>query len=172
MQEDLAELKLDFSQAVDQVRLVFIVGPTWGVCLRGLADLNRDLLDRNTNPHLRTLIAHVPTLGAKAEHVPEAAAVVTGGNATHYWEDSGIVGRLFEKPLGIDGIYAWDVWLIYKPGVQWQDRYPPKPDFAMHQLSAKQVTQVMPRLDSKIFAGVVKSYLSELEDVRWNSQTR
>jgi hypothetical protein len=28
MQEDLAELKLDFNQAVDQVRLVFIVGPT------------------------------------------------------------------------------------------------------------------------------------------------
>lgn len=28
MQEDLAELKRDFNDSVDQVRLVFIVGPT------------------------------------------------------------------------------------------------------------------------------------------------
>ena len=28
MQSDLAELKADFNTAVDQVRLVFIVGPT------------------------------------------------------------------------------------------------------------------------------------------------
>lgn len=28
MQEDLAELKRDFNDAADQVRLVFIVGPT------------------------------------------------------------------------------------------------------------------------------------------------
>ena len=28
MQNDLAPLKADFNQAVDQVRLVFIVGPT------------------------------------------------------------------------------------------------------------------------------------------------
>ncbi len=28
MDEDLAELKSDFNDAVDQVRLVFIVGPT------------------------------------------------------------------------------------------------------------------------------------------------
>lgn len=28
MQDDLAELKADFNEAVDQVRLVFIVGPT------------------------------------------------------------------------------------------------------------------------------------------------
>ena len=28
MQDELAELKADFNEAVDQVRLVFIVGPT------------------------------------------------------------------------------------------------------------------------------------------------
>lgn len=119
-------------------------------------------MDRNTNPNLRTLIPHVPTLGASAEHVPEAAALVTGGNATHYWEESGIVGRLYEKTLGIDGIYAWDMWLVYKPGVRWEDEYPPSPDFAMHQIGSRRVSQVMPRLDSKEFARVVEGYLDEL----------
>ena len=80
------------------------------------ADLNRDLLDGNDNPNLRTLIPHVPTLGTTAEDVPEAAALITGGNTTHYCEETGIVGKLYEKTLGIDGIYAWDVWMVYKPG--------------------------------------------------------
>ena len=88
--------------------------------------------------------------------------MITGGNTTHYWEESGIVGRLFERTLGIDGIYAWDVWLVYRPGVKWEDRYPPKPDFAMHQLGAKKVNEVMPRLDSKVFTSVVTSYLRAL----------
>ncbi len=121
------------------------------------------MLDGNHNPNLRTLIPHVPTLGATAEDVPEAAALITGGNATHYWEESGIVGRLYEKPLGIEGIYAWDVWLVYQPGVRWDHTAPPKPDFAMHQLGSRRVNKVMPRLDSKEFAKVVNGYLAKLE---------
>ncbi len=119
-------------------------------------------MDGNNHPNLRTLIAHVPTLGARETDVPEAAALITGGNTTHYWEESGIVGRLFEKPLGIDGVYAWDVWLAYKPGVRWEETEPPKPDLAMQQLNAKQARDVMPRLDSKRFAEVVNGYLKEL----------
>lgn len=120
-------------------------------------------MDSNTSPRLRTLIPHVPTLGAAAEDVPEAAALVTGGNATHYWEDTGILGRLFEETLRIDGTYAWDVWLAYRPGALWEGEYPPEPDFAMHQLRASRADERMPRLDSEVFAEVVNGYLRELE---------
>ncbi len=103
-------------------------------------------------------------MGAKASHVPDAAALVTGGNATHYWEETGIVGKLYERTLGIDGIYAWDVWMVYKPGARWDGTYPPEPDFAMHQLGSRRVNEVMPRLDSKRFADVVTGYLEPMED--------
>ena len=102
-------------------------------------------------------------MGASKDDVAGAAALVTGGNPTHYWEDSGIVGRLYEKPLGIDGIYAWDVWLVYKPGASWDATEPPAPDFAMHQLGSRKVNKIMPRLESKRFAAVVNGYLAELE---------
>ena len=95
-----------------------------------------------------------------------AAALITGGNTTHYWEESGIVGRLYEKPLGIEGIYAWDVWLVYKPGARWDDTAPPKPDFAMQQLGASRANEVMPRLDSEEFSEVVNNYLGGLEKLR------
>ena len=128
------------------------------------ADLNRDLLDGNDNPNLRTLIPHVPTLGTTAEDVPEAAALITGGNTTHYCEETGIVGKLYEKTLGIDGIYAWDVWMVYKPGVRWEDTYPSKSDFAMHQLRSSKVNDVLPYLDSERFAEVVNGHLNEMGD--------
>jgi len=164
MQDDLAQLKADFNAAADGVRLVFIVGPSCPVCLRGLADLNRALLDGNDDARLWTFVMHVPTLGATEKHVPDAAALVTGGaHVTHYWEDSGIVGRLYEETLGFDGIYAWDVWMVYKPGVRWEGRLPPKPDFAMQQLkSHPKVQKLIPLLDSKRFAEVVKGDLAEL----------
>ncbi len=92
----------------------------------------------------------------------DAAALVTGGNATHYWEDSGIIARLYETTLNIEGHYAWDVWMVYKPGARWDDEYPPEPDFAMHQLSRLTLGK-MKRLDSEEFAAVVHDYLSELE---------
>jgi hypothetical protein len=123
-------------------------------------------LDGNTDPNLRTFLVYVPTLGAKAEHIPDAVELVTDGNATHYWEESGIVGRLFEKTLSIEGTYAWDVWLVYKPGARWDDEYPPEPDFAMHQLPLPRDKETMRRLDSKEFARVVDGYLDELSERR------
>ena len=37
LSRDLHRLKDDFNAARDSVRLVFIVGPTCGICLRGMA---------------------------------------------------------------------------------------------------------------------------------------
>ena len=73
------------------------------------------------------------------------------------------MGKLYEKTLGIDGTYAWDVWLVYKPGARWDETEPPKPDFAMHQLGSRKVNKIMQRLESKRFAEVVNGYLEELE---------
>ena len=105
----------------------------------------------------------MPTLRARAKHVADAAALITGGNATHYWEETGIVGKRYEKTLSIRK-YAWDVWFVYKPGVRWEDEYPPKPDFAMQQLRSRRVNKLIPRLDSEKFAEVVNGYLNDMEE--------
>lgn len=38
--QDLEKLRNDFNARRGQVRLMFISGPTCGICLRGMADLN------------------------------------------------------------------------------------------------------------------------------------
>jgi len=54
--------------------------------------------------------------------------------------------------------------MVYRPGIRWDETYPPKPDFVMHQLQSSKVEAVMPYLDSERFAEVVLSYLKEMED--------
>lgn len=100
----------------------------------------------------------MPTLGAGERHVIPAGKLVTG-KANHYWEDTGIVGLHYQQALGVD-VYAWDVWMIYQPGVLWKDDLPPKPVFWMHQLAH---VKNAPRLDSKIFAAKTAGYLAEIE---------
>ncbi len=104
----------------------------------------------------------MPTVGATAADVPAAAALVTGGNATHYWEERGIIGKLYETTLDITGVYAWDVWMVYGPGARWDEALPPKPDFTMQQLRARKVDAIIPRLDSKRFAEAVADALKKV----------
>ena len=100
----------------------------------------------------------MPQVEATAEDIPAVVAIVTGGNPSHYWEDSGRIGYLYEEVLGID-VFAYDVWMVYKPGIRWEEGFPPRPDFWMHNLW--NVTKEQgPRLDSKAFAHEVNKLLN------------
>ena len=99
----------------------------------------------------------MPQVEATAEDIPAVAATVTGGNPSHYWEAGGRIGYLYEETLAID-VYAYDVWMIYQPGVRWVGKLPPRPDFWMHNLWNVKDDQG-PRLDSKIFANEIAKYL-------------
>jgi hypothetical protein len=96
--------------------------------------------------------------GARATDVPGATRLVGDPRALHYWDEEGALVRAYREVLGIDEP-AWDVYMIYPPGVRWVDPLPPAPVFWMHQLgqpSAPRVTQA-PYLDPAAFAARVGS---------------
>lgn len=134
MGPDLAVLREDFNAKAGTVRLLFIVGPNCGVCLLGLEAINNELLAANDNPRLHTFVVHVPASGADEGDVAPAAQLLTGKNVTHYWEDTGIIGALYQEVLGRYE-YVWDEWMIYGPGAGWEGEAPPKPDFHVHIMS-------------------------------------
>jgi hypothetical protein len=53
----------------------------------------------------------------------------------HNWDPERRFGELFAKTLNLKGV-AWDVYLLYAPGVTWSAEVPPEPTFWMHQLPA------------------------------------
>jgi len=55
----------------------------------------------------------------------------------NYWVRTCAVGKMFQPPIGLEGEPAWDVYLVYEPGVEWEGDGPPDPTFFMHQLSGR-----------------------------------
>ena len=134
LKEDLQQLKDDFNANEGRVRLMFISGPTCGICLRGMADLNDAFLAASQNDdRLVTFVVHVPTLGAKEEHVADTIPLLDGPRIHHYWEESGIIGSHYTDVMDVN-MYVWDFWAIYGPEARWEGTLPPKPEYYEHQL--------------------------------------
>lgn len=166
--KDLSRIKADFNAMDDKVRLVFIIGPSCGICLRGMDDLNESIVKFIQNdPRAHTLAIHVPALGAEEKHVVGSLPLLSGPRVTHYWDPSGTTGVEYTKTLDIP-MYAWDVWFVYKPGARWEDgEMPPYPDYWEHQLPSLPADR---KLDAERFAAEVNKQLAMLppstEEVR------
>lgn len=158
--EELTQFKEDFNAMSDKLRLVFISGPSCGICLRGMDDLNESIVASIQNdPRVHTLVLYVPALGANEEHARAAVSLLPGPRVSHYWDGSGNSGLEFQKTLGIP-MYAWDIWMIYEPGAQWEEAsVPPHPAFWHHQLPSLPKDQ---KLDAEEFAAAVVERLSAM----------
>jgi hypothetical protein len=169
-------LRADFNRKIGSVRLLFVVDPICPGCLRGLADMNRDLLKSTTDPRLQTFVVHEPVLGVAryapwlrvsgGKDVPKAAQLLQNPNVQNYWNPSGAFGRLLSQAVdlknGERSVYAWDVWLIYGPEAKWDGADPPRPRLLMHQLGALRGSMEFPHLDSHVFAQQVQTLLAQL----------
>lgn len=159
----------DFNKAKGTVRLVFLVDPICSHCLRGMSDLSQNVLEPHANDsRLSTFTIHMSVLGAKQADVANSCQVMKSSRLKHYWDPTGEAGRMFGKGLGLTSesgkdVFAWDVWTIYGPDAQWTSALPPKPVFAMHQLSDLMSQTKYPFLDSKAFAKVVEQQLALLK---------
>lgn len=159
-----SQLREEFNRDKGSVRLLFIVDPICPGCLRGLDDINTDLLATTDDPRLQTYVVHVPVIGAEAKDVAPAAKLLSNAHVHHYWNSSGEFGRQLSKAVdlkhGDEPVYAWDVWLIYGPEAVWEGPNPPQPRLLMHQLRALKGSTKFPRLDSKVFAQEVRALLA------------
>ncbi len=158
-----APLREDFNRASGSVRLLFVVDPVCASCLRGLDDLNRELLAATDDPRLQTFVVHVPVIGGDAKGIPEAARRLQNPNVHHYWNPSGSFGRQLAKAAGLKRggapLYAWDVWLIYGPDAKWDGEIPPRPQRLMHQLTQLNDSAEFLRLDAAAFAREARELL-------------
>ena len=162
--DPLAEtLRAQFNRDGGKVRLLFILDPACATCLRGLADLDRDLLGELPDS-VPTYLVHVDVIGGNESHIPGAAGLTHSANARHYWDPSGNFGRLMGGALRLRQrgrpAYAWDVWMVYGPEAVWNER-PPQPRLLMHQLPAIDPAPGVEPLDSAAFAEATRALIDD-----------
>ena len=160
LDKSLSQLRADFNANVGKVRMLYIVGPTCGICLRGMSDLQETVYSKKSDdPRIVTFVIHVPTLGAHEANVAPASRLITNRYTTHYWEETGITGRLMQQVMGVDK-YVWDFWAIYAPDVRWSDeRLMPAPSFWQHQLDGLPPEK---KLNANVFASKVDEFLAQV----------
>lgn len=87
-------------------------------------------------------------LGAEEDDIANVIGLMSGDNVRHYWDGNSGVGAAVQDYIGID-FPAWDVWLLYEPGITWGDEAP-EPTWWEHQLMGLEVPER--RLDAERFA--------------------
>jgi hypothetical protein len=165
LDKDLTRLRADFNANVGKVRMLYIVGPTCGICLRGMSDLQETIYSKKVDdPRMATFVIHVPTLGAREENVEPASHLIDNRYTTQYWEESGIIGKLMQQAVGADK-YIWDFWTIYGPKAVWANNSskPPAPDFWQHQLSGLPPEKT---LNAEVFAAKVDEFLTQVKPAK------
>jgi hypothetical protein len=165
--KDDAALRDAFNRAKGSVRLVFLIDPICPTCLRGLKDLDTDVLSPNaSDTALQTFVINTPVLGATEKDTANTCSIVHNAHVKQYWDPNKELGTLFANALsmkfGDKEVYAWDVWLVYGPNAEWTGAVPPKADFLMHQLPDLMGRDGFPFLRAPVFAAEVERQLKSL----------
>jgi hypothetical protein len=150
-----APLREAFNRARSEVRVVELVSPTCPICLMGVSKIQNALFANESSSNLAGFTVWVPMLGGQAANVSEAATLAPDPRVSHYWDGRNALGLAYERILPVSNGPAWDVYMIFAPGIVWNSTDPPKPTFWMHQLP---ITNA-PRLDAAVFAARVRAML-------------
>ncbi len=95
-----------------------------------------DLFDGIESDALRGFIVWLPMVATDSAPAADAeAALFDDARVTHVWDPERRAGLLFKETLGLSRT-AWDVYLVYAPGLAWAGESPPAPTLWMHQLGS------------------------------------
>ena len=129
------------------------------MCRQGASVIQSNVLDTIKEPNLRVYVAWVPILPEDTE-TPDAGtrALLPDRRAVHFWDAEHALPEPFSRMLRLpEGWPAWDIYLAYPPGVDWEGE-PPAPAFWHHQLGD---TLDAPMLDGPRFAKQLRALLKE-----------
>jgi hypothetical protein len=109
------------------------------------------VLDEEPSDRLKVYSVWVPMVRGLERDVPDASRELPDPRARHYWDGDGQLMDGYQRVLGIEEP-AWDVFLVYPPGVLWEGTDPPPPAYWAHQLGTREAPRVEgPYLDGPTF---------------------
>jgi len=127
---DLAEV---FNRDKGHVRLVTLLSPSCGYCIKGYRYL-RKLLDEVDDDRLRMYVVWEPMLSGDSKELAERMSRKADDPRVVYqaWDEARITGEAWQKTLDLRGI-AWDVYFLYDDAAAWTGDAPTPPAYWQHQ---------------------------------------
>lgn len=130
-------LPIAFNAATSTPRLVLLVSPTCPLCLAGV-EIVLNGLEANPARDLAVFVVWLPVLDEdSADAAVEVANAISPRVAmAQFWDADRDVSTAVHAVLDLTARrrrIAWDLYLFYRAGVEWQ-RAVPSPDIWLHQL--------------------------------------
>src|SRR5260370_42068038 len=130
---NVEDVREEFNASSQKVRVVALLSPTCPDCQSGHGAVGR-LLKKFPSPKLKAILVWEPMRdGDDATSATQQAETVQDIRISQGWDGDQNLGKVFGQTLDLHQI-AWDVYLVYKPGIKWEGPQPPRPTFWMHQL--------------------------------------
>jgi len=127
------DVRKEFNASSQKVRVVALLSPTCPDCQSGHGVVGR-VLKKFPSLQLKAILVWEPMRdGDNASSATQQSETVQDIRISQGWDGGQNLGKLFGQTLDLHQI-AWDVYLVYKPGIKWEGPQPPRPTFWMHQL--------------------------------------
>ena len=157
------QLRDEFNRASDRVRVVALLSPTCGVCQKGQRVVQSVFSKYPNDRRLRGFVVWLPMLPSDSKETAGAqAASFVDQRLVQQWDGDRSSGNLMAKTLALKGS-AWDVYLLYAPGVKWAGDQPPAPTYWMHQLRAEDGADQRACLNPAVFTAKVAALLGTMK---------
>src|SRR5262249_46646290 len=107
----------------------------WPGCQRGARRVQEAVFKQIHSEALRGYAVWEPIFQTDdVRSARKATTMLPDARVRHYWTDAQSLAETFQPTLSLHGAPAWDVYLVYPPGVEWKGKAPPRPGYFMHQL--------------------------------------
>src|SRR5258708_39130136 len=127
------DVRKEFNASSQKVRVVALLSPTCRDCQSGHGVVRR-ILKKFPSPKLKAILVWEPMRdGDNATSATQQAETVQDIRISQGWDGGQNLGKVFGQTLDLHQI-AWEVYLVYKPGIKWEGPQRPRPTFWMHQL--------------------------------------
>ena len=113
-----------------------------------------------TDDRVRAYIVWLPIFGGDFRgEARKLSNSFRDGRVSYFLDPESLTGKQWERVLKTERLIAWDVYLLYDAGANWEQE-PPQPAYWMHQLGG--VTKA-PRFDEKTFTARLRAMLDEMK---------
>ncbi len=126
-------LKAAFNRDKGNVRLVALLSPTCGYCIKGYRYM-RKILDEVSDSRLKMYVVWEPMLSGDSKDLAyQMSKKEDDPRMTyHSWDGEQLSGKLYQTKMNLRGV-AWDVYFLYDTDTVWDDQGPSVPIYWQHQ---------------------------------------
>lgn len=133
--DSLNPLQQHFNRHGNKMRFLALLSPTCPECVFGAGAIKTAIIDSFPQAQISLSIVWINMLREDSEATAKIAAqIIIDPRALHFHDPQRSAGRAVAQALGDEGKVAWDTYLFYAPGQDWQGS-PPRPVAWMHQLT-------------------------------------